>query len=51
MGFENIMMALNLYDFNRGYKLLIKYYDKLKEIGSLQQDQEQLDELTGSERL
>ena len=43
IGFENIMIALNLYEYNRGYKLLIKYYDKLKEIGAIEQDEQQQD--------
>ncbi|MGD8787077.1 MAG: hypothetical protein PVJ60_06615 [Phycisphaerales bacterium] len=38
---QSILMALDLYDFNRGNKLLIKYHGMLKEMGALEQDSEQ----------
>ena len=39
-GIHAILMALDLFDYNRAPRLLIKYYDKLKEIGVLDQNAE-----------
>ncbi|MCP4262969.1 MAG: hypothetical protein GY774_36475 [Planctomycetes bacterium] len=40
---QSILAALDLFDFNRGNKLLIKYHDMLKENGLLEVDQEEQD--------
>jgi len=47
MAIQSILMALDLFDFNRGTRLLIKYHDMLKEIGALEQDHEQQDGQSG----
>lgn len=39
-GIHAILMALDLFDYNRAPRLLIKYHDKLKEIGALEQNAE-----------
>ena len=44
MALQAILMALDLYDFNRGDKLLIKYHGMLKEMGVLQQGTEEQDD-------
>lgn len=41
---QSILMSLDLFDFNRSTRLLIKYHDMLQEIGILEQDNEQEDE-------
>jgi hypothetical protein len=38
---QSILMSLDLFDFNRSTRLLIKYHDMLQEIGILEQDNEQ----------
>ena len=43
-GFQAILTALDLFDYNRGSRLLIKYHDMLQEIAVQQQDYEQQDE-------
>jgi hypothetical protein len=40
-----VLSALDLFDYNRVPRLLIKYHDMLKEIDALDQDDEQQDEL------
>jgi hypothetical protein len=40
-GVNAILMALDLFDYNRAPRLLIKYHDMLKEMGALDQDDEQ----------
>jgi hypothetical protein len=40
---QSISMALDLFDSNRGNKLLIKYHDMLKENGLLKEEQEEQD--------
>jgi len=40
---QSILMAIDLFDFNRSNKLLIKYHDMLKENGLLAEDNEQQD--------
>lgn len=40
-GVNAILMALDLFDYNRTPRLLIKYYDMLEEIGALALDDEQ----------
>ena len=40
---QGILMALDLFDYNRSSKLLIKYHDMLKESGLLEEDDEQQD--------
>lgn len=47
-GVNAILMALDLFDYNRAPRLLIKYHDLLKEIGALDQDDEQQDDLGNS---
>jgi len=42
LGFQAILAALDLFDYNRGSRLLIKYHDMLQEI-DVQQDYEQQD--------
>jgi len=43
-GMHAILTALDLFDYNRAPRLLIKYHDILKEIGAMDQDDEQQDE-------
>ena len=40
---QSIFMALDLFDFNRGAILLIKYHEMLKETGILEPEDEQKD--------
>ena len=44
-GVHAILTALDLFDYNRAHRLLVKYHDILKEMGALDQDNEQEDEL------
>ena len=39
-----IFVALDLYDFNRGTRLLIKYHDTLREMGAMEEGDGQQDE-------
>ncbi len=39
-----ILVALDLYEFNRGTRLLINYHDTLREMGVLEEGDEQPDE-------
>ena len=41
---QSILMALDLFDYNRANKLLIKYHDMLKENGLLEGEEEEQDE-------